>query len=48
MSLGESWLQALAEWARINLGLVVPLLAAAAALEVFLTPLVALRLLAGV
>jgi len=47
MSLGESWLQALAEWARINLGLVVPLLAAAAALEVFLTPLVALRLLAG-
>jgi uncharacterized membrane protein SpoIIM required for sporulation len=48
MSLGESWLQALAEWARINLGLVVPLLAAAAALEVFVTPLVAQKLLAGV
>jgi uncharacterized membrane protein SpoIIM required for sporulation/ABC-type transport system involved in multi-copper enzyme maturation permease subunit len=47
MSLGESWLQALAGWARINLGLVVPLLAAAAALEVFVTPLVALKLLAG-
>ncbi len=46
-SLGESWLQALAEWARINLGLVVPLLAAAAALEVFLTPVIALRLLSG-
>lgn len=48
MSLGESWLHALAQWARINLGLVVPLLAAAAALEVFLTPLVALKLLVGV
>jgi len=46
-SLGESWLQALAEWARINFGLVVPLLAAAAALEVFLTPVIALRLLTG-
>jgi hypothetical protein len=46
-SLGESWLQALAEWARINLGLVVPLLAAAAALEVFLTPVIAIRLLSG-
>lgn len=48
MSLGESWLKALAGWARLNLGLVVPLLAAAAALEVFVTPLVALKLLAGV
>jgi len=47
MSLGESWLQALAGWARINLGLVVPLLVGAAALEVFVTPLVALKLLAG-
>lgn len=47
-SLGESWLQALAQWARINLGLVVPLLAAAAALEVFVTPLVALKLLSGI
>jgi uncharacterized membrane protein SpoIIM required for sporulation len=46
-SLGESWLQALAQWARITLGLVVPLLAAAAALEVFLTPLIALKLLSG-
>lgn len=46
-SLGESWLQAFAEWARINLGLVVPFLVGAAALEVFLTPVVALRLLAG-
>ncbi len=46
-SLGESWLQALAQWARITMGLVVPLLAAAAALEVFLTPLIALKLLSG-
>jgi uncharacterized membrane protein SpoIIM required for sporulation len=46
-SLGERWLTALAEWCRIALGLVVPLLAAAAALEVFVTPLVAARLLGG-
>ena len=47
-SLGESWLRAVGEWARIGLGLVLPLLAVAAALEVFVTPLVALRVLTGV
>jgi ABC-type transport system involved in multi-copper enzyme maturation permease subunit len=46
-SLGQSWLTALAEWARLSLGLVLPLLVAAAALEVFLTPRVALLLLTG-
>ena len=46
-SLGESWLHALASWARIGLGLVVPLLIAAAAIEVFITPLVAIRYLNG-
>ena len=46
-SLGESWLRAVGEWARIGLGLVLPLLAVAAALEVFVTPLVALRVLTG-
>lgn len=46
-SLGESWLLALANWGRAMLGLVVPLLLAAAALEVFVTPWVAVRLLGG-
>jgi uncharacterized membrane protein SpoIIM required for sporulation len=46
-SLGESWIRGLAEWARIGVGLVIPLLVAAAALEVFVTPRVALWLLAG-
>lgn len=46
-SLGESWLMALANWARVMLGLVVPLLLAAAALEVYLTPWIALRLFSG-
>jgi uncharacterized membrane protein SpoIIM required for sporulation len=46
-TLGRRWLVALAEWARVGLAVVVPLLAAAAAIEVFLTPLVALRMLGG-
>lgn len=46
-SLGESWLKALAEWARIGVGLVLPLLIGAAALEVFVTPRVAAWLLGG-
>ena len=46
-SLGQNLLLALAEWARLFLGLVVPLLAGAAALEVFVTPRIALLLLNG-
>lgn len=46
-SLGASWLTALGRWARLNLGLVLPLLVLAAALEVFVTPRIALALLAG-
>lgn len=46
-SLGEGWIAAFAEWARIMLGVVLPLLIAAAALEVFLTPRVAVWLLAA-
>ena len=46
-SLGESWLTSLAEWARVFVGLVVPLLVAAALLEVFVTPRVAVLLLGG-
>lgn len=46
-SLGKRWLHALAEWARVGLGVVLPLLVGAAALEVFVTPRVALLLLGG-
>ena len=46
-SLGESWLLALATWARTILGLVLPLLLAAAALEVYLTPWIAMQLFRG-
>ena len=46
-SLGASWLVALGKWARLMLALVIPLLVVAAALEVFVTPRVAVALLAG-
>ena len=37
-TLGESWLLALADWAKLALAVVVPLLAGAALLETFVTP----------
>lgn len=46
-SLGERWLKAAATWARVFLGLVLPLLLLAAALEVFVTPRVAVLILSG-
>lgn len=46
-SLGESWLWALGQWWRVNLALVVPMLILAAALEVFVTPQVAIWILGG-
>jgi uncharacterized membrane protein SpoIIM required for sporulation len=46
-SLGESWLHAFAEWAKIGIGLVLPLILAAAVVEVYVTPRVALLLLTG-
>lgn len=46
-TLGEGWLTALAEWARMGVGLVLPLLIGAALLEVFITPRIATRLLIG-
>lgn len=46
-SLGEGWMRALAEWTRIMIGIVVPLLIVAAIVEVFVTPYLALRLLFG-
>ena len=39
--------RSLAEWARISFGLVLPLLAGAAALEVFVTPRLAILLFTG-
>jgi len=45
--LGENWLSALADWAKVGFGLVLPLLLVAAALEVFVTPRVALLLFSG-
>jgi uncharacterized membrane protein SpoIIM required for sporulation/ABC-type transport system involved in multi-copper enzyme maturation permease subunit len=39
-SLTEGWLMALADWAKISLGVVAPLLVAAAVVEVFITPAV--------
>lgn len=46
-TLGDSWLIALADWAKIGIGLVVPLLLAAAALEAFVTPRVVLAVFGG-
>ncbi|RMF44272.1 MAG: hypothetical protein D6755_09360 [Anaerolineae bacterium] len=37
-TLGDAWLNALADWARIMVALVLPLLLAAATMEVFITP----------
>lgn len=46
-SIGEAWLRSFADWAKIVVGLVVPLLLAAAFIEVLLTPRVAVWLLGG-
>jgi uncharacterized membrane protein SpoIIM required for sporulation/ABC-type transport system involved in multi-copper enzyme maturation permease subunit len=46
-SVGEALLHAIADWARVMIGLVAPLLLIAAALEVLVTPSVALKILGG-
>ena len=46
-TIGEAWLRSLADWAKIMLGLVLPLLLGAALLEVFLTPRMIVLLLGG-
>ncbi|OGO17059.1 MAG: hypothetical protein A2Z14_09130 [Chloroflexi bacterium RBG_16_48_8] len=46
-TLGESWITALAEWARISVGLVLPLMVGAAILETYVTPRIALMMLSG-
>jgi stage II sporulation protein M len=45
-AVGEGWLWALADWAKVTLGVVLPLLLLSAFLETFLTPYVT-RLLLG-
>jgi uncharacterized membrane protein SpoIIM required for sporulation len=44
---GEAWLSALADWARIVLVFVIPLLLGAALIEIFITPRAAVWLLGG-
>ena len=46
-TIGEAWLRSLADWAKIMVGLVLPLLLGAAALEVLLTPRLAVWILGG-
>jgi uncharacterized membrane protein SpoIIM required for sporulation/ABC-type transport system involved in multi-copper enzyme maturation permease subunit len=44
-TIGEAWLQALAKWAKVMLGVVIPLFLIAAIVEVFITPQVAVWIL---
>ncbi len=46
-TIGEAWLTALADWLKVLLILVIPLLLGAALLEVFVTPRLALMILRG-
>ncbi|RLD97741.1 MAG: hypothetical protein DRJ13_11845 [Bacteroidetes bacterium] len=46
-TIGEAWIRTLADWARLILFLVIPLLVVAAFMEVFITPRIALALFGG-
>ena len=46
-TIGEAWLRAMADWAKVTVALVVPLFLGAAVLEVFLTPRFAIWVLGG-
>jgi uncharacterized membrane protein SpoIIM required for sporulation len=46
-TVGEGWLLALADWAKVSMALVAPLLLVAAGVEVFVTPLVVRLVLGG-
>ena len=43
-TIGEVWLATLADWAKVMVGVVIPLLVVAAAIEVWITPRIALLL----
>ncbi len=45
MTIGEAWLRALADWAKIFIGLVLPMLLGAAVIEIMITPRIAYLLL---
>jgi len=47
MTLGSGWISAVGRWARVGIGLVIPLLILAAAVEAFITPRIAVILLTG-
>jgi uncharacterized membrane protein SpoIIM required for sporulation/ABC-type transport system involved in multi-copper enzyme maturation permease subunit len=47
MTIGEAWLKSLADWAKIMIGFVMPMLYGAAMIEVFITPRLAVWLLGG-
>jgi uncharacterized membrane protein SpoIIM required for sporulation/ABC-type transport system involved in multi-copper enzyme maturation permease subunit len=47
-SIGESWLRSFADWAKIMIGVVLPLLLIAAFMEVIVTPRVAMMVLGGI
>ena len=44
-TIGEAWLHSLSDWTKIMLGLVLPLLLGAAAVEIFITPRLAIWIL---
>jgi uncharacterized membrane protein SpoIIM required for sporulation len=44
-TIGEAWLRSLADWAKIMVGIIIPLLFVAALVEVFITPQVAIWIL---
>jgi uncharacterized membrane protein SpoIIM required for sporulation len=41
---GETWVRAMADWVKVMIGLVIPLLLVAAAIEAWVTPQIVLRL----
>jgi uncharacterized membrane protein SpoIIM required for sporulation/ABC-type transport system involved in multi-copper enzyme maturation permease subunit len=47
-TIGESWLRSFADWAKIMVGVVLPLLLAAAFMEVIVTPRIAMMVLGGI
>lgn len=46
-TVGEAWLHSFSDWTKIMVGLVIPLLIVAAAIEIFITPRLAVYILGG-
>ncbi len=44
-TVGETWLEAVADWAKVMVGIVIPLLFVASAIEIWVTPRIALMIL---